>query len=232
MMEFDKYEVLSFDCYGTLIDWESGILEGMSPVLRSRRIEMTSEEILKLFSEFEPAVEQGTYMKYRKVLQDIVRKFGTRLGFQPTEKDLNALTKSLPNWKPFPDTVDALARLDKKFKLAIISNIDDDLMAQTLEHLNTTFDFVITAEQIRVYKPSSIFLKYAHNRIGRPKENILHVAQSLFHDIAPTKKLGQACVWVNRRKGMEGSGATPPSDAVPDLEVPDLKALADLIPGI
>ncbi len=129
----------------------------------------------------------------------------------------------------FPDTVEALTRLKTKYKLAIISNTDDDLFAATVRNLGVEFDYVITAEQCRTYKPSRNNFLEALERLGLPREQVLHVAQSIYHDVVPTRALGISSVWVNRRKGLLGSGATLPAEGRPDLEVTDLKSLADLL---
>ena len=134
--------------------------------------------------------------------------------------------KNFDDWVPFSDTVNALKKLKAKFKLAILSNVDDDLFAISAKHLKVKFDYIITAEQIRSYKPSLNNFKFAIKKIGIPKDKILHIAQSLYHDIAPAKELGLSTIWINRRNGKEGFGATPPASAKPDMEFPDLKSLA------
>jgi len=129
------------------------------------------------------------------------------------------------DWPAFPDSTRALQALKKKYKLAILSNIDDDLIAFSVQRLGQ-FDWIITAQQAKSYKPSLNNFYLALERIGVPKNKILHVAQSLFHDIAPAKALGLSTVWINRRHNKAGFGATPPAQAQPDLQVPDLQTLA------
>ena len=157
-----------------------------------------------------------------------MRGFGERLGFVPTAEDTGALIGSVADWPPFPDSPEALAALKRRFKLAIISNIDDALFAGSQRQLGVEFDWVITAQQARSYKPSHNNFLVAFDRIGLPREQILHVAQSLYHDHIPAKALGLQTVWVNRRHDQPGSGATPKASAQPDLEVPDLRTLEDL----
>ena len=128
-------------------------------------------------------------------------------------------------WKPFSDTVEALEALKERYKLAIISNVDDGLFALTACHLEVEFDWIITAEQVGTYKPSKNNFEIALERMGIQKGKLLHAAESLFHDIAPATELGISTVWVHRRTEKEGFGATPPAGAKPDLEVPDLKTL-------
>lgn len=229
MLDFTRYEVLTFDCYGTLIDWERGLTAALSPVLKAHNVQMDAEALLQLYAELEAEQESCPYRRYRAILKDIVVRMGQRLGFTPSEAEQESLPGSIRDWPPFPDTVEALERLKKRYKLAVISNIDDDLFEGSARQLGIPFDEDITAEQVGSYKPSPRNFEAAIERIGVPKEKILHVAQSLYHDVAPAKALGFSTVWVNRRKGRPGFGATPPTNAQPDLEVPDLATLADLI---
>ncbi len=228
MHDFSQFEYLTFDCYGTLINWEAGILGAMQPILRAHSVDISDEEALRLYGECEVEAEAGEYKAYRQILEGVVETFGQRLGFSPSAAEIQSLPQSLANWPPFPDTVAALRQLHTRYKLAIISNVDDDLFAASAELLHVPFDAIITAQQARSYKPSRNNFRLALQRIGRPKEKILHVAQSLYHDVVPTRELGWKNVWVNRRKNQAGPGATVPSDIVPDLEVPSLQALADL----
>lgn len=223
MVDFSRFEVLTFDCYGTLIDWETGILGALRPFVAAHGRKLSDKELLELYGELEAEIERGAYKKYREVLREVVRGFGERLGFQATETERNALPDSLGQWPPFPDTVAALRRLQAKYKLAIISNTDDALFAQTAKLLQVPFDAVITAEQCRSYKPSLNNFRVALERLGVPKEKVLHVGQSRHHDIAPAKQMGLANVLVVRR----GKGAVLANAALPDLEVPDLKTLAE-----
>jgi 2-haloacid dehalogenase len=230
LLEADRYEVVSFDCYGTLIDWESGIISGLRPVLASHGVEATDDEILALHAETEHRLQAtstpGSYVKYREVLGEEVREAGRRWGFAPDPEEVGALADSLRDWRPFPDTVEALRRLKSRYKLAIISNVDDGLFALTACHLEVEFDWIVTAEQAGTYKPSTNNFEVALRRMGVAPETLLHAAESLFHDVAPAKKLGLSTVWVHRRAGKEGFGATPPADAEPDFVVPDLETLA------
>jgi len=229
VIDFGQYEVLSFDCYGTLIDWESGIVTAMRPVLSGLGIALEDDRVLELYAEFESAAERGAYVTYRHVLREVMRQFGEELRFAPTPSELNLLAESLKSWKPFPDTVEALRILKRTFKLAVISNIDDDLFAGTAKHLNVEFDWIITAEQAKSYKPSLNNFTLAMERMGVSPQRILHIAQSLYHDVIPAQQLGLSTVWVNRRKGGEGFGATPRASAQPDLEVSDLAQLVAMM---
>lgn len=227
-LDFSQFECLSFDCYGTLIDWESGILAALRPVLAAHGRNLTDEGLLELYAVLEAEEEAGPYRPYREVLQYVTSKLGARLVFTPTLDELDALPRSLPKWPPFSDTVAALRRLHSRYKLAVISNTDDDLFAHTAMRLGMPFEYVITAEQCRSYKPSANNFKTALARIGVPPQKLLHVAQSIYHDVIPAKELGVSCVWINRRQGKKGPGATLAAVGEPDLELPDLKSLTDL----
>lgn len=228
MIDFNQYQVLSFDCYGTLIDWESGILNALQPVLAAHQVDLSDDQILRLYAEVEPQAEKGDYVNYKEVLRRVVSELGQRLGFNPSSSELDCLSDSLGDWKPFPDTVEALQILKGRYRLAIISNVDDDLFALSARHLRVKFDYIITAEQARSYKPSLHNFHLTLERMGVPSQKVLHIAQSIYHDIVPAKKLGLATVWVNRR-GEKGSRATPPAGGQPDLEVPDLSRLVSII---
>ena len=157
-----------------------------------------------------------------------MRQFGTRLGFQPSAADLRILHASIPEWPPFPDTVPALQQLQKHYRLAIISNIDDDLFVETRKLLGVEFDTVITAEQAQSYKPSLNNFHLALKKLQVGPERLLHVGQSIYHDVIPAQSLGIATVRVNRKSARPGVGAVRPAAGKPDLEVPDLKTLVAL----
>ncbi len=230
-LDFARFEVLTFDCYGTLIDWEAGILAGLRRVLDPRGVAAGDEDLLERYARHEAAVEAGPYASYREVLARALRGVGAELGVEPTEAEVAAFGGSVGDWPAFPDSSEALARLATRFKLAVITNCDDDLFAASNRRLGVTFDWVITAQQVGAYKPSERNFGLAFERIGLPRERILHVAQSLFHDHVPAKRLGLATVWVDRRHDRPGSGATPPAAATPDLTVPDMATLAQLATG-
>jgi 2-haloacid dehalogenase len=227
MLNFDDFEVVTFDCYGTLIDWEAGLLNSLLPILSSHKVKIGKQELLTLYSELEAVEESGAYIAYKEVLKNVVKKIGSHLGFTPTSEELEYFPQSIEDWGPFPDTVDALKRLKNKYKLAVISNIDDDLFVHSAKHLQVEFDWVITAQQVKSYKPSLRNFHTAIERIGLPTAKILHTAQSLYHDISPAKSMGLSAVWINRRHDTKGFGATPPSVASPDLTFPDLKSFSD-----
>jgi len=226
MLQWNDFEVLTFDCYGTLIDWETGILESLRPIFASHRIELIPDRAMESYGELESAAERGEYREYKTVLRLVLEGLGARFGFTPTPEELKQFSASVKDWPAFPDSAAALQALHRKYRLAIISNIDDDLFSFSAERLQTKFDWIITAQQAKSYKPTLNNFRLAFDRIGLPQNRILHVAQSLFHDIAPANVLGLSTVWVNRRHNKDGSGATPVARAHPDLEVPDLRTLA------
>ena len=186
---------LTFDCYGTLVDWRGGIVRAFHGALPEPVVE---ERILALHAEIEPLVQAGEYRTYREVLRETARRIFERLGLgPPAEPDF--LPDSLPHWPPFPDTRDALERLRRRgVRLGILSNVDDDLLARTVDGLGVPFDLLITAEQVRSYKPAPAHFDTARARIG--SSSWTHVAQSLFHDIAPAVELGIPVVWINRQR--------------------------------
>ncbi len=228
MHDFSKFECLTFDCYGTLINWETGILAALKPLLAAHNRELGDQKLLELYGNLEAQAEAGEYRSYRQILRFVTQRIGSRLSFALHENEIDTLPNSLPRWPAFPDTVEALQRLKSRYKLAIISNTDEDLFAETAKTLEVPFDFVITAQQAHSYKPSHHNFELALQTIGLPRERILHCAQSIFHDIVPARQLSIANVWVNRRAGRAGSGATRPAQETPDLTVMSLKELADL----
>jgi 2-haloacid dehalogenase len=229
VLDFSQYRVLSFDCYGTLIDWETGIFSALRPILTAHGKSISDSELLTVYSELESEAERGEFHPYREVLESVVRGFGDRLGFHPTEAQASSLPDSLADWRPFADTVAALCQLKARYQLAIISNVDDDLFAATARRLEVPFDHVITAQQARAYKPSAQIFNLAQQRIGVASAQWLHAAQSIYHDVIPARSRGIATVWVNRPSPRPGSGAAKAAAGQPDLEVPDLKTLASTL---
>jgi len=226
MLDFNRFEVLTFDCYGTLIDWESGILACFHRILQAHGKKLDDATILKLYGDFEALSEQGDFRPYREVLQSVVRRFGAQLGFTPTDEEATSLPASLAEWRPWPDTVDALRSLKSRFRLAIVSNVDDTLFAATSPQLQVEFDDVITAQQARAYKPSRKMFELALRRINAPAHRVLHVGQSIYHDVIPAQALGLATVWVNRPSARAGVGAVKAVEGTPDLEVDSMANLA------
>lgn len=228
MLTFHEFDALTFDCYGTLIDWETGIFSALKPILASHGKSIPDAQLLELYGQFEAQAETGEYRSYRDVLQDVVSQFGKKLAFTPTLDELHSLPNSVQHWKPWPDTVAALKKLESLYRLAIISNIDDEMFHSTHRSLRAAFDPVVTAEQARCYKPSLEIFKLALERAGVAKNRVLHVGQSIYHDVLPAQSLGLATVWINRASARPGVGAVKRADGKPDLEVTSLEELAQL----
>ncbi len=215
-----------FDCYGTIVDWETGILAALRPVLARARVQLADEAALALFARFEQALEAGPYRPYRDVLQHVLGRLGAELGFAPTADEQAAFAASAADWPPFADSAPSLARLQAHYQLAILSNVDADLFTATSRRLGIDFDHVFTAQAIGSYKPNPANFRYALEHLPTPVDRVLHVAQSLFHDIRPAQRLGLKTAWIDRRRGRPGSGATPAATARPDVTFPDLASLA------
>jgi 2-haloacid dehalogenase len=227
MLDFNQFKVLTFDCYGTLINWEDGILGCIHRILAAHGKNIDDATILQLYGDFEARGELGEYRRYREVLGSVVRQFGEQLGFTPTDQEVHSLAESLKEWKAWPDTVKALHELQNRFQLAIISNVDDDLFAATRPKLEVTFSQITTAQQAQAYKPSLKIFELALSRLGVPAQHVLHVGQSLYHDAVPAQSLGLSTVWVNRPSARSGVGAVKSAEARPDLQVHNLADLAN-----
>ena len=231
-LDFEAFDVLTFDCYGTLIDWETGLLAALRRPVAAHGVEATDEALLEAFARHEGEIEAGPFRRYREVLGEVLRRMLADFGRAPTEAEVQAFGGSVAEWPPFPDSAAALARLHERFKLGVITNCDDDLFAASEARLGMRFDWVVTAEQAKRYKPNPRGFELMFERVGLPPSRILHVAQSLFHDHVTAKRLGLSTVWVDRRGDRPGSGATPPAEATPNLRVPDMATLAALaVPG-
>jgi len=229
MLDFSRFRVITFDCYGTLIDWESGILGALRPILFAHHAQMDDSEILRLYGEFEAEAEAGEYRSYREVLRDVVTRFGRRLNFEPTSPEQDSLPESIKNWEPFADSTSALRQLKSTLQVGIISNVDDDLFAATERKLQTDFDFVITAGQAGAYKPSLKIFELAQKKLDVNRSEWVHAGQSVYHDVIPAQSLGLATVWVNRPSLRPNIGAVRHGDAQPDATVTSLADLARLV---
>ena len=227
MPDFSQVEYISFDCYGTLIDWESGILGYLRPLLQRRNRHVTDGEILDRYSEYEPRNQQ-IYKPYREVLASVVRDFAAQFHFEVTPEEAAGLAQSIRAWRAFPDTAPALQRLKSRYKLAVLSNIDDDLFALTAPKLGVELDLVVTAQQVKSYKPSLRNFETLLQHLPVDKHRLLHAAESLYHDVVPAHTLGIRTAWVNRRQ-RKATAATRLVAARPDFEVPTVGALADLL---
>lgn len=227
-IDFSRFDALTFDTYGTLIDWERGILDALQPVLSRDDVDAGDEDLLALYAKHEAAVEAGVYRTYREVLAASVRGLCADLGVDPADEAVADFAGSVGAWPAFPDSAAALRRLSRRFRLGVLTNCDDDLFARSNRRLGVTFDWVVTAQQARGYKPRPENFELLFRTVDVPRERILHVAQSLYHDHMPAKSLGMTTAWIDRRHDKAGFGATPPADATPDLVAPDMRTFADL----
>ena len=217
-----QFDIVTFDCYGTLIDWESGIADACLRAARENGIDLRRDEVLRAYELIEPMVEREHYRLYRDVLIETAARAAHALGWPIAWERATFLLNSIRNWQPFADTNPALERLrDAGYKLGIVSNIDDVLLAATRKHFTVDFDLIVTAQQVRSYKPASPHFLAAREAIGNARW--LHAAQSNFHDVVPANALGIPTAWVNRRGDTALTGGTP------SYEVSDLKGLADLL---
>ncbi len=234
MGDFSKFKAMSFDCYGTLIDWEAGLLTALRPWIKSEGVPFGDDEILAAFSEAEPKAEAANpEALYPDILRALLPEMASALGIRSTMMDQARLAVSVGDWPAFPDTVRALDRLGSHYRLIILSNIDRASFSKTNKRLGVVFDGIYTAEDIGSYKPDPRNFEYllaqAESDFGLEKKDILHVAQSLYHDHAPAKKMGLETCWIDRRDGRDASGATkkPKAKVKPDHTFKTLAELAD-----
>jgi 2-haloacid dehalogenase len=231
-MKLSDFSTLSFDCYGTLIDWESGLLQALEPLrARSPRVP-GAEALLAAFGEAEAAAQaQAPAKLYPDILGDALRSVAAGWRIEVDDADAARFGRSVGDWPAFPDSAAALAYLKRHYRLVILSNVDRASFARSNAQLGVTFHHVFTAQDIGSYKPDLRNFRYMLDRLEREgvaATQVLHVAQSLFHDHVPAKQLGLATVWVDRRAGKTGSGATPPAQAKPDRVVSSLAELVEL----
>jgi 2-haloacid dehalogenase len=223
--DYARYDVLTFDCYGTLIDWETGLLAALRAALPDTE-RVDGETLLEAYARHEAAAERPPYRPYREVLAAGLRGVASDLGLVVKEDAVVRFSESVRDWPPFPDSGDALRRLQERFRLGVITNCDADLFAASADRLGVAFDWVVTAEAARAYKPSFAPFELAFATIEAPRGRMLHVAQSLFHDHVPAKQLGLDSVWIDRRGDRPGFGATPPALAAPDETFAGMQAFA------
>ncbi len=220
MPENRPWDVITFDCYGTLIDWEAGISDAFREAAAADGVKLDPAAVLRAVFEREPEVQAAHYRTYREVLTVTAMEVAAALGWTVSRERAAFLADSLPRWKPFPDTNAALERLSRAgYELGILSNVDDDLLAGTRRHFTVSFPLLVTAQQVRAYKPAPGHFTTARERIGGRRW--LHAAQSYFHDITPAVAQRVPVAWINR-KGMQPTGA-----ARADRELRTLTELAD-----
>jgi len=233
-MKLTDFKVLTFDCYGTLIDWEAGILDGLQRLVARARASMSRNQILEEFARHESGQEEQTpAMPYSQLLSVVYKRLAKGWGVTTSNEEANTFGASVPDWPEFPDSADALRYLKHHYKLVILSNVDRLSFRSSNVRLKVTFDAVYTAQDIESYKPSDRNFEYMLRRLEEDfsfgKADILHVAQSLFHDHAPANRVGLASAWIDRRHAMEGWGATmrPPGTPHYDFRFESMAAFAD-----
>jgi 2-haloacid dehalogenase len=205
----------TFDCYGTLVDWDRGIAQAIESVAPG-----SAALLLEHYHSIEPEVQaEAPFRRYREVLAESLRRAATRAGVRLAPGDENILAQSLPQWPIFPDVGPALSQLQADgWKLAILSNVDKDLIAGTLQHMPLSFDLIVTAEEVQAYKPALNHFRHFQRSTRATAENWVHVARSYFHDIIPASQLGIKRVWINR------DGEPDPS-SLATVILPDLQQL-------
>jgi 2-haloacid dehalogenase/putative hydrolase of the HAD superfamily len=207
------WDVITFDCYGTLIDWEGGIAAAFRAALAADGADRDLARVLAVYHEVEPVVQVERFQNYRAVLTETARRVAARLDWALPDARASFLADSLPGWTPFADTNAALGRLaGAGYRLGILSNVDDELLTASRRHFTVAFDpdLVITAEQVRAYKPAPPHFETARIRLAGRRW--LHAAQSYFHDVVPARRLGVPVAWINRK------AETPPEPSGAEAE--------------
>ena len=233
MSDFDRFEAMSFDCYGTLIDWETGIANALRPWALRHRLDLDDQELIAAHGRYETHVQdEMPSALYPVILGATLRRVGAELGVAVTDADTATYGDSVKDWPAFPDTADALKRLATRFKLIILSNIDRASFAASKPRLGVEFDAIVTAEDVGSYKPQRghfdrLFVEL--DRLGVGRNGLVHVAESLFHDHEPAGELGLPSVWIHRRhdKGGTGATATPSGDVSPTWRFTSMAEFAD-----
>lgn len=219
-MLISQFKALSFDCYGTLIDWESGIVEALRPL--GERAGVGPDEILSAYGPIEHELEKANpALPYSQLLEKVYVRLSEELGIAPSAEEAARFGASVGDWPAFPDSAEALAYLKQYFQLIILSNVDRKSFAGSNRRLGVEFDQILTAEEIGSYKPdlrNFEFLLQRAKAAGVAKHELLHTAQSLFHDHLPANRMGIASAWIDRRRGKSGGGATVPPDPMPHFD--------------
>jgi len=227
-------KAISFDCYGTLIDWESGIAYALSEWSRRHGAALERAELLAAFSEAEPVVQSSDpELPYPEVLRRVAQRIARRFALPVSDAEAGEFARSIRRWPPFPDTSKALVWLQERYRLAVLSNVDKASFAATERALGIRFDLVCTAEEIGSYKPDPRnfrFLLARLSEMGIARAELLHAAQSLFHDIEPARALGIRTAWVDRYGGADdGAARAPEAEVLPDFTVSSLAELAQAL---
>lgn len=221
-MRLSDFSTLTFDCYGTLIDWESGMYAALQPLWSHAAGKASREDVLELHAHYESMQQvQTPMMRYSRLLAVVYKRLAEALGVMASWSECEAYGRSVRNWPAFPDSADALAYLKKHYKLIILSNVDNESFSVSNARLGVTFDAIITAEDIGSYKPSQQNFRYMLQTLvglGIEKGKILHTAESLFHDHKPANKIGLSTCWIHRRHAQVGFGATRDPGSVPRID--------------
>ena len=218
-LDYSAFDALTFDCYGTMIDWETGILAGLRKALVPHDVDAPDDALLEAYAAVEARLESGPFLPYRTILAVGARSVAKGLGVELTDAEAAVFGGSVGDWPAFDDSTRSLRQLRRRFKLGVLTNCDDDLFAASSRRLGVEFDWVLTAQQIGSYKPNPHNFEAMRERLKRAgiaSARILHVAQSLYHDHVPARKLGLSTVWIDRRHDQPGSGATPAAAAQPN----------------
>ena len=221
-MQLTDFKVLTFDCYGTLIDWETGICEALQPLLTRSGKALDRDQVLETFARHEAAQESETpSMIYSELLSVVHSRIAKDWGVAPRAEEMEAFAHSIRNWPAFADSPAALRYLKNHYKLVILSNVDRQSFKTSNARLQIEFDYIFTAQDIGSYKPDPRNFEYLIQRLGQAgfqKHEILHTAESLFHDHAPANRAGLASAWIHRRHAQKGFGATHPPEAMPKYD--------------
>src|ERR1700722_14242080 len=221
-MKLTDFKVLTFDCYGTLIDWENGIINALQPLLAQSGKTLSRDEVLEAFARHEAAQETETpSMIYSELLAVVYSRIASEWGIQPNVLESNSFGRSVPDWPAFSDSPAALQYLKKHYQLAILSNVDRESFQGSNARLQVEFDYIFTAQDVGSYKPNPRNFEYMIKKLddaGYQKREILHTAESLFHDHLPANNAGLASAWIYRRHAQEGYGATHPPPARPKYD--------------
>jgi len=233
-MRIADFDAMTFDCYGTLVDWEAGILDALAPWRQRHGLDADDDQILAAFAELEPAAQRDRPdALYSDVLRAVAGRIGDRFGAAMRDDESDRLAGSVGRWPVFPDTHQALLRLKRRCRLIIVSNVDHASFARTNDALAVDFDAVVTAQDVGAYKPDPRMFQAAVDearRCGVERDRVLHVAQSLYHDHEPAKRLGMRTCFIDRRAGRDGGAAKTPDAAVrPDFTFTTLAQLADAV---
>ena len=228
-MRYDGFDVLSFDCYGTLVDWEAGLLAALRPWAARTGARADGEELLSAFARRETEAQQARPgAPYPQILEAALDAISRESGAPATAAERAAFGASVGDWPPFPDSARALAALGERYRLCILSNVDRASFARSAARLGTEFDYVFTAQDIGAYKPDPRAFRFLADRLaaaGFARARVLHVAQSLYHDHAPARAAGFASVWIDRRRGRPG-GAAPAARGAYDARFASLEDFA------